>query len=323
MPHRRGPPHLAPGAGPRAAGHVGDDGPGGGRRCRVPGRTARPSRASRSSTASRGSTTTRAPGWPSGWGPTRRRPAYSGLGGSVPVRLVADAAAAMADGRLDLALVVGGRGPGHPPPPARSGLVVRAGRGAALPAHHRPAGGRQRDLPGLPDLRPARHGPAGPPGAVAGRPSPPSRPPAGPDDRGGRLPAGARLVPDGPGARPRSPRPSASNRMVATPYTKLMTAIMDVDMAAAVLLATEERADALGVPRRAAGLPARGGRRRGPGHHGGPARAVAFAGHGGGDGRSPSDRHRSTRWPTSTSTRASPARWRSPAMPSASGTTAA
>jgi acetyl-CoA C-acetyltransferase len=38
------------------------------------------------------------------------------------------------------------------------------------------------------------------------------------------------------------------NRMVATPYTKLMTAIMDVDMAAAVLMATEERADALGVP---------------------------------------------------------------------------
>ena len=36
--------------------------------------------------------------------------------------------------------------------------------------------------------------------------------------------------------------------MVATPYTKLMTAIMDVDMAAAVLVATEERADALGVP---------------------------------------------------------------------------
>jgi acetyl-CoA C-acetyltransferase len=42
--------------------------------------------------------------------------------------------------------------------------------------------------------------------------------------------------------------PSPSNRMVATPYTKLMTAIMDVDMAAAVLVATEARADALGVP---------------------------------------------------------------------------
>ncbi len=41
---------------------------------------------------------------------------------------------------------------------------------------------------------------------------------------------------------------TAGNRMVATPYTKLMTAFMDVDMAAAVLLATEARADALGVP---------------------------------------------------------------------------
>jgi acetyl-CoA C-acetyltransferase len=38
------------------------------------------------------------------------------------------------------------------------------------------------------------------------------------------------------------------NRMVAYPYAKLMTSIMDVDMAAAVLLASAERADALGVP---------------------------------------------------------------------------
>jgi acetyl-CoA C-acetyltransferase len=38
------------------------------------------------------------------------------------------------------------------------------------------------------------------------------------------------------------------NRMVAYPYTKLMTSIMDVDMAAAVLLASAEKADALGVP---------------------------------------------------------------------------
>jgi acetyl-CoA C-acetyltransferase len=36
--------------------------------------------------------------------------------------------------------------------------------------------------------------------------------------------------------------------MVAYPYTKLMTSIMDVDMAAGVLLASAERADALGVP---------------------------------------------------------------------------
>jgi acetyl-CoA C-acetyltransferase len=41
---------------------------------------------------------------------------------------------------------------------------------------------------------------------------------------------------------------TADNRMVAYPYTKLMTSIMDVDMAAAVLLASAEKADALGVP---------------------------------------------------------------------------
>jgi acetyl-CoA C-acetyltransferase len=41
---------------------------------------------------------------------------------------------------------------------------------------------------------------------------------------------------------------AADNRMVAYPYTKLMTSIMDVDMAAAVLLASAEKADELGVP---------------------------------------------------------------------------
>jgi acetyl-CoA C-acetyltransferase len=38
------------------------------------------------------------------------------------------------------------------------------------------------------------------------------------------------------------------NRMVAYPYTKLMTSIMDVDMAAAVILASAEKADQFGVP---------------------------------------------------------------------------
>ena len=41
---------------------------------------------------------------------------------------------------------------------------------------------------------------------------------------------------------------TADNRMVAYPYTKLMTAIMDVDMAAGLLLASAAKADALGVP---------------------------------------------------------------------------
>ncbi|MEN8184757.1 MAG: acetyl-CoA synthetase, partial [Myxococcota bacterium] len=39
------------------------------------------------------------------------------------------------------------------------------------------------------------------------------------------------------------------NRMVAYPYTKHMVAIMDVDMGAAILLTSHEKADALGVPR--------------------------------------------------------------------------
>ena len=43
-------------------------------------------------------------------------------------------------------------------------------------------------------------------------------------------------------------QPEPTNRMVATPFTKLMTAVMDVDMAAAVLVATHGRADDLGVP---------------------------------------------------------------------------
>ncbi len=42
--------------------------------------------------------------------------------------------------------------------------------------------------------------------------------------------------------------PGPSNRMVGYPYTKYMVSIMDVDMAAALLLASHEAADALGVP---------------------------------------------------------------------------
>ncbi|HUI47360.1 MAG TPA: acetyl-CoA synthetase [Acidimicrobiia bacterium] len=38
------------------------------------------------------------------------------------------------------------------------------------------------------------------------------------------------------------------NRMIGYPYTKYMVAVMDVDMAAALVVATHERADALGVP---------------------------------------------------------------------------
>ena len=39
------------------------------------------------------------------------------------------------------------------------------------------------------------------------------------------------------------------NRLISSPYTKYMVAVMDVDMAAAVIVATHDKADALGVPR--------------------------------------------------------------------------
>jgi acetyl-CoA C-acetyltransferase len=42
--------------------------------------------------------------------------------------------------------------------------------------------------------------------------------------------------------------PRIENRMVGYPYTKYMVAVMDVDMAAALIMATHERADALGIP---------------------------------------------------------------------------
>ncbi len=39
-----------------------------------------------------------------------------------------------------------------------------------------------------------------------------------------------------------------SNRMISSPYTKYMVAIMDVDMAAALLMTTHRKADDLGIP---------------------------------------------------------------------------
>jgi acetyl-CoA C-acetyltransferase len=42
--------------------------------------------------------------------------------------------------------------------------------------------------------------------------------------------------------------PTPENRMVAYPYTKLMVAIMDVDMAAALVVSSHQKADQLGVP---------------------------------------------------------------------------
>jgi acetyl-CoA C-acetyltransferase len=172
---------------------------------------------------------------------------YSGIGGSVPVGLVRDTALAMARGELDLALVVGGEAlatrrhlpdpqwshaPAEPTPfpitidrdEAANGIYQAYLTFALLDTARRAALGRT----------PAEH----------------------------RQHLGALLAPmsEVAAAHPvhawfpitRTPEEittvSPDNRMVATPYTKLMTAIMDVDMAAAVLVATVAEADRLGVP---------------------------------------------------------------------------
>ncbi len=175
------------------------------------------------------------------------RQAYSGLGGSVPVRLVADAAAAMAGGRLDLALVVGGEALAtrrHLPDPAWSFAPAEARPFPLTIDRQEGANGIYQAYLTFALLDTARRAHLG-------------RSPADHRLHLGRLLAPMTEVAASqpehawfPTAREAAEitTPSASNRMVATPYTKLMTAIMDVDMAAAVLLATEERADALGVP---------------------------------------------------------------------------
>lgn len=172
---------------------------------------------------------------------------YSGLGGSVPVKLVAEAAAGMAQGRLDLALVVGGEAlatrrhlaePDWSYPPTESQpFPLTLDRQEA-------ANGIYQAYLTFALLDTARRIHRGE--TIADH-----------RDHLGQLLAPMSEVAASqpehawfPTARSADEitTPSPTNRMVSTPYTKLMTAIMDVDMAAAVLVATAERADALGVP---------------------------------------------------------------------------
>jgi acetyl-CoA C-acetyltransferase len=172
---------------------------------------------------------------------------YSGLGGSVPLRLVSDAAAAMVDGGPDLTLVVGGEalatlrhhpGPDWSFPPeepapfpltldrdeALNGIYQAYLTFALLDTARRIHQGRSTAdyRRGLGDL-------LAPLSAVAA---------ADPEHAWFPVAHDPAAIID----------PSPANRMVSTPYTKLMTAVMDVDMAAGLLLATEARADDLGVP---------------------------------------------------------------------------
>jgi len=173
--------------------------------------------------------------------------AYSGLGGSVPVRLASEAAAAMTRGQLDLALVVGGEALAtrrHLPDPAWSYPPDE-------PKPYPITIDRQERKNGIFQayltfalLDTARRGHLGQ--SIENRSREIGHLMAPMSELAATQPEHAWF----PIARTAEEISTVTpdNRMVATPYTKLMTAIMDVDMAAAVLMATEERADTLGVP---------------------------------------------------------------------------
>jgi acetyl-CoA C-acetyltransferase len=177
---------------------------------------------------------------------------YSGIGGTVPQTLVSDAARDILRGDLDLALVVGaealatrrrlskeGRKPAWSFPPAErrpfpfdvplhpgevaNGIFEAWLTFALFENSHRAHLGEAMD-----PYRRSLGELLAPMTAVAA-----SNPYAWfPTERGVDEIIG----------------PSQQNRMVGYPYSKLMTSIMDVDMAAAVLVASDATADALGVP---------------------------------------------------------------------------
>ena len=185
-----------------------------------------------------------------GASPARRR--YSGIGGSVPHVLATEVAREIRAGRLDLALLVGAEA---------LATVRRLKKAGERPQwSYRPA--EKRPFPMDMDFHPSEISHAvfeayltfalfdNARRARLGRGLDAHRAALG------RLMAPMTAV---AAASPHAWFPVArsaeeivtatsDNRMVAYPYTKLMTAIMDVDMSAALVLASAERADALGVP---------------------------------------------------------------------------
>jgi acetyl-CoA C-acetyltransferase len=186
-----------------------------------------------------------------GASPARRR--YSGIGGSVPHVLATEAAAEIRAGHLDLALITGAEA---------LATVRRLKKAGEKPAwSFKPS--EKRPFPMDMDFDPSEISHAvfeayltfalfdNARRAHLGRSLPEHR------AKLGRVMAAMTSVAAAspqhawfPVARTADEiaAPSADNRMVAYPYTKLMTSIMDVDMAAALVLASAEKADGLGVP---------------------------------------------------------------------------
>jgi len=178
---------------------------------------------------------------------------YSGIGGTVPQVLASRAAAAIGAGDLDLALVVGGE--------ALATVRRNKKEGRKPEWSHRAA--ERRPFPFEAPFHPAEVAHTIFQAYLAfavfdnARRAHLGRSLADHRDRLGRLMAPMSEVAAADPANAWFPTARTAgelsgvgpdNRMVAYPYTKLMMAIMDVDMAAALLLASDETADRLGVP---------------------------------------------------------------------------
>ncbi len=146
-----------------------------------------------------------------GASPARRR--YSGIGGSVPHVLAAEAAQEIRAGNLDLALLTGAEALATVRRLKKAGekpaVVVQAGGEAALPDGHgvRPLGDQPLGLRGVPDLRAVRQRAAGAPRAGARRA--PGR--AGPGHGGHDVGGGGEPTERTPGS-PWRARPTRSRR---------------------------------------------------------------------------------------------------------------
>ena len=246
--------------------------------------------------------------------PARR--AYSGLGGSVPVRLASEAAAAMARGQLDLALLVGGEALAtrrhladpawsYPPDQPRPYPIT-------IDRHERKNGIFQAYLT-FALLDTARRAHLG----------------QSLDDR--RLEIGRLMAPMSELA---ASQPEHAWFPIARTAEEISTVTAGQPDGGHPVHQADDRHHGRGHGRRGAvghrgagrrpgcarrppGLPPGRRVRRGARHHGRPTRTVAFAGHGRGHAVGAREEPRPTRWPISTCTPASPAP--SPSAPTPSG----
>lgn len=179
--------------------------------------------------------------------------AYSGIGGTTPQVLVGEAADAIREGRSEVALVVGaealetrrqmrkqGRRPAWShPDPERKPFPFEAPFHPAEVAHQ--VFQAWLTFPVFDVARRARLG---------------VRPGEYRESLGALMAPMTRVAAANPRAWFPTERsaaeliePTRENRVVGYPYTKYMVSVMDVDMAAAVLVTSHERADDMGIPR--------------------------------------------------------------------------